>query len=177
MRESSAPYRRSRSLGREECVAAEGSDKRNAPMPHDAGAVRRHGERRASPSDAEAHGVVRQAFAYYEAPYAQTLIEFGVFAALRLIGFAGALTNACAAAVSASFSLAMNRNVAFRASNGSIRGMGALHRTLPIELRLLESRNRCAFVVAQHRSDGRQARRYGLPGRTGLFACRYVIFR
>lgn len=65
---------------------------------------------------------VRQAFVYYGASIAQTVVEFGVFA-LAQLALPTSIANGIAIACSGSFNFLMNRNVTFKAASNFWRSV------------------------------------------------------
>lgn len=66
---------------------------------------------------------IKQAFTYYGVSIAQTFVEFGVFAAMQLLGLATGLANGIAVACSGSFNFLMNRTITFKASSNFWRSV------------------------------------------------------
>lgn len=68
-------------------------------------------------------GLVRQVFTYGGVSFAQTFVEFGVFAVMQLLGLSTGVANGIAVACSGSFNFLMNRNITFKASSNFVRSV------------------------------------------------------
>lgn len=68
-------------------------------------------------------GLFRQMITYGGVSFAQTFVEFGVFAIMQLLGLATGIANGIAVACSGSFNFLMNRNITFKASSNFWRSV------------------------------------------------------
>ena len=65
----------------------------------------------------------RQVLTYGGVSFAQTFVEFGVFAIMQLIGLSTGVANGIAVVCSGSFNFLMNRNITFKASSNFWRSV------------------------------------------------------